>query len=347
MRIFKTQRGFTLTELLVVIFIIGVLAALVLPKVVGTKIKAQQAQARANLNKIQYALQAFQQDNNGNYPGAALYDSISVDDHTWIMRGVIGGSLVQDPDAAQNVYGNFYFDPLSDPEEFPSRRPDRLFDAGNIDGYPFNPFQQYVATGDAATGEDRPMVNLFGIEADKNSLGQDRYANWDQMINFSVPVEKSTTPISSGFMVNDGAGNPGYLFEYIGPGGYGGWWGNSEDTSNPQDWAYSGVLDEDLFTQVPLQGNFCYIPFHPLQKDYNSPDFMKYVEGYWLILYYNPKDSSRNRYGGIVPHFKDKGDGQGDGDDTTATIFERRVEEATLGASFITGTIYKPYFENR
>jgi hypothetical protein len=74
---------------------------------------------------------------------------------------------------------------------------------------------------------------------------------------------------------------------------------------------------------------------------------MKFVEGYWLILYGHPKDSSRNRYGNVVPHFKDKGDGQGDGDDTTATIFEQRVEEATLGAHYITGTMYKPLIDKQ
>lgn len=345
MRNFKTQNGFTLTELLVVIFIIGILAALVLPKVVGTREKANQARSRASLSAIEHALQAFQMDNNGLYPGAALYDSISTEDHTWIMRGIIGGALIQDPDADQNVYGNFYFDPLTDPEDVPSHRPDRLFDAGNLTGYPVNPFQEYVATGRAGEGDQRPMVNLFGIEADKGSLGTDRTQMWEDMVNFSWPLETYDAAGVDNFTVNNGNGNPGYVFEYIGVDGFGEWWLGAEDTNNPQAWAYTGVLDEDMFNAVPLRGNFCYIPIHPSQKEPTSRDFMKFVQGYWMVLYYNPKHSSRNLYGGVVPHFKDLGDGQGDGDDTTATPFEQRVEEATLGAGYITGSIYTHYFE--
>jgi general secretion pathway protein G len=61
------RRAFTLVEMLLVITIIGILAALVVPKMVGRSEQARQAAAHADISSIKTALDAFEVD-NGYYP---------------------------------------------------------------------------------------------------------------------------------------------------------------------------------------------------------------------------------------------------------------------------------------
>ena len=63
----KLPQGFTLVEMLLVITIIGILAALVVPKMMGRSEQARDAAARADIASIKTALDAYEID-NGNYP---------------------------------------------------------------------------------------------------------------------------------------------------------------------------------------------------------------------------------------------------------------------------------------
>ena len=67
----RSRRGFTLVEMLLVITIIGILAALVVPKMMGRSEQARQAAARADISSIKTALDAFEVD-NGYYPKNAM-----------------------------------------------------------------------------------------------------------------------------------------------------------------------------------------------------------------------------------------------------------------------------------
>jgi prepilin-type N-terminal cleavage/methylation domain-containing protein/prepilin-type processing-associated H-X9-DG protein len=62
------RRGFTLTELLVVIGIIALLAALLMPALAGAKRKANQIKCLSNLRQVNLALQLYADDHNGEYP---------------------------------------------------------------------------------------------------------------------------------------------------------------------------------------------------------------------------------------------------------------------------------------
>lgn len=66
-RVTRHTSAFTLVEMLLVITIIGILAALVIPKMVGRSEQARQAAAHADLSSIKTALDAFEVD-NGFYP---------------------------------------------------------------------------------------------------------------------------------------------------------------------------------------------------------------------------------------------------------------------------------------
>lgn len=57
------QRGFTLIEIMVVVVIIGVLAALVAPSILGRTDEARQTAARADINTLMTALKLYRTDN--------------------------------------------------------------------------------------------------------------------------------------------------------------------------------------------------------------------------------------------------------------------------------------------
>lgn len=61
------RRGFTLLEVIVVIVILGLLAALVVPKLIGRTEEAKRTQARIQIKSLEQALQLFKLD-NGFYP---------------------------------------------------------------------------------------------------------------------------------------------------------------------------------------------------------------------------------------------------------------------------------------
>jgi general secretion pathway protein G len=84
----QLSRAFTLVEMLLVVTIIGILAALVIPKIMGRSEQARMTAAHADINGgIKSALDAFEVD-NGFYP-KSLQD------------------LVQQPSNAKNWHGPY------------------------------------------------------------------------------------------------------------------------------------------------------------------------------------------------------------------------------------------------
>ncbi len=63
----RRQKGFTLIEIMVVVVIIGLLATLVLPRVLGRQEQAQVEKAKADIQALSSALKLYKLD-NFNYP---------------------------------------------------------------------------------------------------------------------------------------------------------------------------------------------------------------------------------------------------------------------------------------
>src|SRR5918996_4328030 len=64
------QAGFTLVELLIVVIILAVLAAIIVPQFSSATKDAQDAALDANLSSIRSAIELYRAQHNGAYPGA-------------------------------------------------------------------------------------------------------------------------------------------------------------------------------------------------------------------------------------------------------------------------------------
>ena len=98
----KLRRAFTLVEMLLVVTIIGILAALVIPKIVGRSEQARATAAHADISSIKTALDAFEVD-NGFYP-KSLQDLVTAPSNAKNWHGPYLEKVPQDPWGNNYVY---------------------------------------------------------------------------------------------------------------------------------------------------------------------------------------------------------------------------------------------------
>lgn len=113
----KDQRGFTLIELLVVIAVIGVLATLAVPRVVGVIDDAKANRGKSDVKVIAVALERYYLA-NGQYPGSL--GTLKTDKY---LKGDFD---------LKNAHGKWYFYAIPDenlPDEYvlgdPGKNPDQ------------------------------------------------------------------------------------------------------------------------------------------------------------------------------------------------------------------------------
>jgi len=72
----RNSNGFTLVELLVVVLIIGILAAVAVPNYVSAEAKSKTAAVKQNMHTIQVAVESYATDAAGSYsPNAAGWEA--------------------------------------------------------------------------------------------------------------------------------------------------------------------------------------------------------------------------------------------------------------------------------
>jgi len=101
--------GFTLIEIMVVIVILGLLAAIVVPKLVGRTEEAKRTQTRIQIKNIEQALELFKLD-NGFYPTTeqGLASLVTMPESGRVPKNYRKGGYIdrvpKDPWGAQFVY---------------------------------------------------------------------------------------------------------------------------------------------------------------------------------------------------------------------------------------------------
>jgi type IV pilus assembly protein PilA len=75
-----SESGFTLVELLVVMLILGLLAAIAIPSFFNQRDKARDADAKAGVRTAQTAMETYATDNQGSYAGAADTDLEAIEE---------------------------------------------------------------------------------------------------------------------------------------------------------------------------------------------------------------------------------------------------------------------------
>src|SRR5258706_13359896 len=78
----KSQKGFTLIELMIVVVIIGILAAIAIPNFIAMQARAKEGSTKANMHTVQLAAEDYGVQNDGVYAGTM--------DGTHIANGLPG-----------------------------------------------------------------------------------------------------------------------------------------------------------------------------------------------------------------------------------------------------------------
>lgn len=98
------QRGFTLIEIMVVVVIIGILAALIAPNIIGRDDQARVAAVKSDLQSISQALDMFKMDNfryPATEPGLGALVTQPAEARNWPQGGYLKSQPI-DP------WGNAY-----------------------------------------------------------------------------------------------------------------------------------------------------------------------------------------------------------------------------------------------
>jgi len=101
-RVKKGKKSFTLLEILIVVAIIGLLASLIMPNLIGRYERAKEEIAKAQLEMLSSAIEAFRLD-MGRYPNT-LDELINCNDPNWRGPYLAKRQIPKDPWGRDYIY---------------------------------------------------------------------------------------------------------------------------------------------------------------------------------------------------------------------------------------------------
>jgi type IV pilus assembly protein PilA len=97
----RSQAGFTLVEILVVMLILALLAAIAIPAFFSQRDKARDAEAKVQVRTAQAAIETYSTDHDGSYAGATTTALEQIEPS---LRDVPTGKLTVQPMGASGKY---------------------------------------------------------------------------------------------------------------------------------------------------------------------------------------------------------------------------------------------------
>lgn len=116
-----TTRGFTLIELMIVVVIVGILATLLIPRIMDRPEEARRIKAKADIKSIESALKLYKLDSS-NYPTTdqGLQALITKPDTSPIPNKWREGGYLEAKEVPKDPWGNIYYysSPGSDGKDY-------------------------------------------------------------------------------------------------------------------------------------------------------------------------------------------------------------------------------------
>jgi prepilin-type N-terminal cleavage/methylation domain-containing protein len=161
--IFREEKAFTLIELLIVVAIIGILAAIAVPNFLNAQIRAKIARVQSDQNAYSTAMDMYQLDNGGKFP---------LQSEIWRITTPVSYIASLNPDPfAPAVEGRFNFIHQYDPFYFITTQPDPL----PINSSLVADFNIWTGYANQWTGGSNDQTMAGTVRYQIRSVGPNRY----------------------------------------------------------------------------------------------------------------------------------------------------------------------------